>query len=222
MSNEYPGGVSTAEAAAGFAKVAEAMAESNTAPVMPEAVTLEELEALAATGAFSDEEEAARQPWAIRDDGAADWAVQKIAIEREELERIKALAAEQKKRIDDKVEAAQRRYDSATAFLTGKLAQYFQTVPHKATKTKQSYRLLSGSLTMKIGQPSMKMNEGVLLDHLKASGLSQYIKTEERVTWGEYKKRLEITEAGAIDKETGELVEGVDIEIKPDVFTVDV
>ena len=45
MSNEYPGGVSTAEAAAGFAKVAEAMAESNTAPVMPEAVTLEELEA---------------------------------------------------------------------------------------------------------------------------------------------------------------------------------
>lgn len=185
-----------------------------------QAVTLDELEGLAMYDL--PEEEQQSYFWRIADDSCADWAVSKIAAERAELERIKALAQEQIDRIKLKVAAAEKRYENGTAFLTSKLAEYFETVEHKTTKTKHSYRLLSGSLVKKIGGSALKLDESKLLEYLKASGQTDLIKTEETPRWGEYKKRLQIAGDQVIDTITGEIVEGVLIEEKPDVFSVDV
>lgn len=111
---------------------------------------------------------------------------------------------------------------TAPRFLTGKLAEYFETVPHKTTKTKHSYRLLSGTLVKKIGGRTMKQDDDALLAYLKASDNEDMIQTTEKPKWGEFKKRLEIVGGQIVDKTTGELVEGVQIIEKPDTFTVDV
>lgn len=217
-------GTTTAEAAEAIAAATAAMAEASTVPatVEPPAVTLDELEGMD-MDAFADGDEAGtRQEWRITDDGCADWAVRKIAEERAELARIKELADAQIQRIEEKVAAAERRCDNGTRFLTSKLAEYFHTVPHKVTKTKQSYRLLSGSLTLKLGQPTMKPDDEKLVQYLKDAGLTDLIKTEEKAKWGEYKKQLQIVGASVVDKNTGEIVEGVTVETKPDTFTVDV
>lgn len=124
--------------------------------------------------------------------------------------------------LQQRVEAAQRRYENGTRFLTGKLAEYFETVPHKTTKTKHSYRLLSGTLVKKIGGRTMKQDDDALLAYLKASDNEDMIQTTEKPKWGEFKKRLEIVGGQIVDKTTGELVEGVQIIEKPDTFTVDV
>ena len=118
--------------------------------------------------------------------------------------------------------AAERRFQNGTRFLTGKLAEYFETVPHKTTKTKASYRLLSGTLTRKFGGTTMKQDDEKLVQFLKDSGQLEFIKTEEKPRWGDFKKRLEIMGGSVVDKETGEIVEGVTVETKPDTFTVDV
>ena len=118
--------------------------------------------------------------------------------------------------------AAERRFENGTRFLTSKLAEYFETVPHKTTKTKASYRLLSGTLTRKFGKASMEKDDDKLVEFLKASGNLEFIKTEERPKWGEYKKRLEIMGGSVVDKETGEIVDGVKAIEKPDTFSVDV
>ncbi len=112
--------------------------------------------------------------------------------------------------------------DRGTRFLTGKLAEYFETVPHKTTKTKASYRLLSGTLTRKFGGTTMKQDDEKLVQFFKDSGQLEFIKTEEKPRWGDFKKRLEIIGGSVVDKETGEIVEGVTVETKPDTFTVDV
>lgn len=104
----------------------------------------------------------------------------------------------------------------------GKIAEYFETVPHKTTKTKHSYRLLSGTLVKKIGGRTMKQDDDALLAYLKASDNEDMIQTTEKPKWGEFKKRLEIVGGQIVDKTTGELVEGVQIIEKPDTFTVDV
>lgn len=139
-----------------------------------------------------------------------------------ELDRITSLADSQIEKIQQRVEAAQRRYENGTRFLTGKLAEYFETVPHKTTKTKHSYRLLSGTLVKKIGGRTMKQDDDALLAYLKASDNEDMIQTTEKPKWGEFKKRLEIVGGQIVDKTTGELVEGVQIIEKPDTFTVDV
>ena len=187
-----------------------------------QAVTLEELEGIDMAAFAETEEPEGRKEWRIADDSAADWAVQKIAEERAEFARMEALAAEKIAGINEKLEAARRRCENGTAYLTSKLAQYFETVPHKETKTKHSYRLLSGTLVKKIGGATMEKDDTKLIEHLRASGHEEFIQLTAKPMWGEYKKRLQIQGGVVIDTETGELVEGVTVTEKPDTFTVDV
>ena len=213
------------------AQLVEGMSSSEAAEALallgkPEApapsVTLEELEGIDDALWTQEETEGPRPAWRITDDGCADWACRKIAEEKAELDRIRELAEAQIQKIEEKLAAAERRYENGTRFLTGKLAEYFETVPHKATKTKESYRLLSGTLTRKYGGAQMKQDDAQLVQYLKDSGQLEFIKTEEKPKWGEFKKRLEIMGGSAVDKETGEIVEGVQIIEKPDTFSVDV
>lgn len=200
----------------------EATAVPTTEPEAP-AVTLDELEGMDMNMFDAEETESAPRPvWRITDDGCADWACRKIAEEKTELDRITALGESQIEKIQQRIDAAQRRYENGTRFLTGKLAEYFETVPHKTTKTKHSYRLLSGTLVKKIGGNTMKQDDDTLLAYLKASGNEDMIQNTEKPKWGEFKKRLEIVGGQIVDKTTGELVEGVQIIEKPDTFTVDV
>ena len=223
----------TAASAAGIAtdKAGKALAEAGAAMAAPAAqeepqapaVTLDELEGMDDALWTQDEaEDAPRPAWRITDDGCADWACRKIAEEKAELDRIRELADAQIQKIEEKVAAAERRFQNGTRFLTGKLAEYFETVPHKTTKTKASYRLLSGTLTRKFGGTTMKQDDEKLVQFLKGSGQLEFIKTEEKPRWGDFKKRLEIMGGSVVDKETGEIVEGVTVETKPDTFTVDV
>lgn len=202
----------------------EAAANTEEAPQESElpAVTLDELEGMDMDTFGQQDEEAPRPAWRITDDSCADWAVQKIAEEKAELNRIKELADAQIQKIEEKVAAAERRFQNGTSFLTGKLAEYFRTVPHKETKTKHSYRLLSGTLSMKLGGPQLKQDDDKLVEYLKASGNTELIKTEEKPMWGDFKKRLKIMGGSVVDTTTGEIVDGVQIIEKPDIFTVDV
>lgn len=186
------------------------------------AATLDELDSLDMDVFSADEPAGEFMGWRIADDDTADWAVAKIAEERAELDRIKALADEKISRIMEQVHAAEKRYENGTAYLTNKLAEYFHTVPHKKTKTTESYRLLSGTLKMKIGGVAMKQDDEKLLEFLKASGNVDMIKTTEKPMWGEYKKRLEIIGGQIVDNTTGEIVEGVEVIEKPDNFTVEI
>ena len=118
------------------AEIKEAIAAPTTEPETP-AVTLDELENMDMNMFDAEETESAPRPaWRIADDGCADWACRKIAEEKTELDRITALGESQIEKIQQRIDAAQRRYENGTRFLTGKLAEYFETVPHKTTKTK--------------------------------------------------------------------------------------
>lgn len=191
------------------------------------AVTVDELEsmdreALASMEALASKEPGAVKVFKITDDSLADWAVRKIADERAELARLKELADEQIARIMEKVAAAEKRCENNTSFMTSKLAEYFETVPHKETKTKHSYRLLSGALVKKIGGVTMEKDDEKLLEYFKNSGNDDMIQTVEKPKWGEFKKRLEIVGGQIIDTDTGEIVEGVEIVTKADTFVVEI
>ena len=197
---------------------AAAQVEQQEAP----AVTLDELEDLNMEAFAYQEAPEGKGDWRIADDSCADWAVRKIAEEKAELNRIKELAAEQVARIEMKLAAAERRYENGTSYLTAKLAEYFETVPHKKTKTQLSYRLLSGTLKKKLGSMGMKQDDEKLLEYLKTTGNEDMITITEKPKWGEFKKRLEIVAGQIVDTETGEFVEGVEIVQNPDKFTVDI
>ena len=159
----------------------------------------------------------------IDDDNKADWAIRKIDEERQEYDRIRELAGEQIARIEQKVGAAERRFNQRTSYLRSLLGSYFMQVPHRKTKTQESYRLLSGSLVLKLPKVKPVYEEDELVEYLKENGMPDYIKTEEKARWGEFKKLLDLS-AGVypVIKDTGEVVDCIRIEETPAEFKVEV
>lgn len=144
----------------------------------------------------------------ITDDKLADWAIRKIKGEEEEKERLIGLANQQIADLQAKIEDLNKYYDNKTGFLKSCLQQYFDTVPHKETKTQETYKLLSGSLVFK--KPSTKIiyDENNLLVYLKESGDKTFIKTKESVNWADFKKDLAINNDGmVVDTATGEILD---------------
>lgn len=192
-------------------------ASAATADMLP-AITLDELEQVDLGSVAQDE----RAPFRITDDRCADWAIRKIAEERSEYNRLKELADQQKAAIEEKVEAARRRMENGTAFLTSCLADFFNTVPHKTTKTTEKYRLLSGTLTLKKGTVKAEVDDSKLVPWLRENGYGDLVKVEESAKWGELKKLLAYTGEIATIQSTGEIVEGVTAYETPATFTVDI
>ena len=150
------------------AEQADVEATTTQEPELLPAATLDELEQVD-LGTVAEGE---RAPFRITDDRCADWAIRKIADERSEYDRLKALADEQIAAINEKVAAARKRMENGTSYLTSCLADFFATVPHKETKTTEKYRLLSGTLTFKKGTTKTKLDETKLVPWLKANGYS--------------------------------------------------
>jgi len=156
----------------------------------------------------------------IDNDKLAEWALKKIREEKEEFERIKALAEEIIAEANFKIEQARKRYEANSAFLTGKLAEYFEKVPKKATKTQETYRLLSGNLIRKFATVKPTPDKEKLTQWLKANGYTEYIKTIEEPIWGEFKKLISTEGNLPIIKDTGEIVEGVTLVETPPEFKI--
>ena len=167
-----------------------------------------------------EQPEEAEKSFSITDDNTADWALKKIAEERKELERLKAIAQQQVEEIELKIKHLEETTERKTAFLKGCLAQYFETVPHKATKTQETYKLLSGSLVFKLPKQNLVKDDTKLLNYLHENGMEEYIKTEEKPIWAEFKKTLSIVDGKVIDTSTGEVVEAVKAEETAGVFDV--
>lgn len=160
------------------------------------------------------------EAWKITNDSAADWAVRKIKEEQDEYARLNALAHDQISEINMKIEAAEKRMQNKTSYLKSKLAEYFGTVPHRETKTQAKYRLLSGELVFTKEKQTFEKDDETLLAYLKESGNKEFVKTEEKPIWGEFKKLLTIVDGKAVNSETGEVIDCIRISTKEATFDV--
>lgn len=159
----------------------------------------------------------------IDSDVKAEWAVRKIRERRRECERIVALCNMQKAFYTDQAMKEQQQAERDNAYLMDLLAAYFETVPHRKTKTTESYRLAIGVL--KRVQPSPEIRRDSAKEDLLAwvkSNAPHFLKVTEDVDWAGLKKECEITEAGVIYKETGEIVTGVEVIPRAVRFDVEV
>lgn len=149
----------------------------------------------------------------IDNDNKADWALRQIRDEYAERDRLIEIAKMQIEELKARIEELNEQYENKVSFLRGSLCEYFQTVPHKETKTQSSYKLLSGSLVLK--KESEKItheNDDALVSWLKESGHEDLIKVTVAPNWVEVKKLLDVVDGKVIDTTSGEVVDACDIE----------
>lgn len=164
------------------------------------------------------------QGFVINNDNKASWALKVIKQEQEETERFLRTADKQIEELTKKKEALKADLDRRTGYLKGLLYRYFETVPHKETKTQQTYKLLDGQLVFK--KPSVKIvkpeDDETLISYLEQNQ-PELVEIVKKAVWCEFKKNLTITDdGGVVDMATGEKLDFVKTEETEGSFDVKV
>lgn len=147
-------------------------------------------------------------------DAKAEWALQKIREARADRDRWVSW-------YEDKIAEIKEQTDFDTMNLERLLMDYFATVPHKVTKTQESYKLPGGKLVLKTQNPEYKHDDKTIIEWAKKNGLAQYVKTEEKLAWQDLKDATAVFE-GHIVTDDGEIVPGVEVTNRDAKFIVEV
>ncbi len=161
-----------------------------------------------------------QESFSVSCDNSAEWAIKKIAEETAEAQRFINVCDTMIKEYQFKRQKAQEHLDTKTSYLKGLLQQYFETVPHKATKTQETYKLPSGTLKRKFGGVEYVRNDEVLLAWLQDNNHEKFIKIKESPDWAELKKTVTISGNSVVTAE-GEIVGGVMVTEKEDKFEIE-
>lgn len=152
--------------------------------------------------------------WLIEDDHNADWAIKKIKEAQAEADRWRQYYTAM-------IEKEEKRAERTISFMKAKLREYFDSVPHKETKTTEKYPLPSGELVLKKPKKVFNHDDSVLLNWLKENGFSEFVKVTEKPDWAGFKKRLTEDSNGIIcDSETGLVCDAVTSEMSEPDFEV--
>lgn len=157
----------------------------------------------------------------VDNDKKAEWALSKIRALKADMARYVAVCDDMITEYEAKKKAAQERYEQETSWFKSQLAQYFESVPKRKTKTQEVYELPGGTLRKKYPAPQYKRDNKKLVAWLKDSGMSDYIKVSESADWATLKKGIQVQGNVAIT-EDGEIVEGVIVIERPPTFEVEV
>lgn len=155
----------------------------------------------------------------VTDDRKADWAIEKVLESVAERDRITAIADARIKELQMQKQAVAEKCNSTTQYLTDKLFGYFQTVKPAETKTQKIYKLLSGKLVLKQQQPEYQRDESQMLAWAEQNA-PDYIKVAKSVSWADLKKASAVVDDVLVYQGTGEVVPGVVVKARPDVFEV--
>ena len=154
------------------------------------------------------------KPFEITSDSTAEWAMRKIAEARND-------TLKWQQHFVSQLENIRKANEETEAFFTSCLARYFDTVPHKATKTQSKYVLPCGELVLKRQQPEFVRDDSVLAPFLLANGMEGFVKMKLSTDWAELKKHCVLMEDGSVvDGGTGLVLAGVTAEKRPDKFEV--
>lgn len=150
----------------------------------------------------------------IDTDAKAGWALDKIREARADRDRWVEWYKAQIEKI-----TAQTDFD--TMNLERMLADYFATVPHKQTKTQESYALPGGKLVLKTQNPEFKRDDKTVIEWLKQNGGNQYIKIEEKLDWSALKGDTAVFDGNIVNVD-GEIIPGIEVIDRDPKFIVEV
>lgn len=165
--------------------------------------------------AYIEDEQVTVEPsFTVTDDRKAEWCLKKIREAKAEKDFWKRYYDAQYKAIE---EAA----DTTIANMEFLLQGYFESVPHKVTDTQENYKLPSGKLVLKRQEPEYDRNDEAVIEWLEENQKSEYVKVKKSLDWAGLKKTLTVVGDRLADSE-GEIVPGINVVARPDVFKVEV
>ena len=165
----------------------------------------------------------------IENDGQTDWALEKIIDLKEKQKENEELAEERKAPLEKKIakiEAWQDRQNEKLQdnieYFEGLLTEYGMKLKEDDEDIK-THSLPFGKLKFRKQRPKWKYHDSMLLlNSLKKADRDDLIKIKESVDKRELKKQVEVAGNQVVNPETGEVIEGVEVQERGEKFSIDV
>ena len=152
-----------------------------------------------------------KQAFRIESKDQAIWATRKIAQKvKEQRQNLEAAQAEID-RINNWMESENGKLDQEIQFFEALLESYFYRLREEDPKLK-SLKLPHGTLKLRKQQPKFEYDEDKLLPWVKENLVSALV----------IKESVSKTTVKDYIKETGEVVPGVEVEVRPEKFSIEV
>ena len=169
---------------------------------------------------------AEKKPFAVTDEASAEWCLEKL----EENAKARALIDEQYEQMTARYEKwradALAEIESNDLYLKGLLETW--AAEKIADGKKKSVKLPSGVIgfraggkTWTMGDEKIEATPPALLAFVKQDDDS-FVKVQESVRWGDYKKTLRVMEDGRVVSATGQIIEGMTVTQGAPSFYVDI
>ena len=104
-------------------------------------------------------------------------------------------------------------------YFTALLESYFDTVPHKATKTSEKYKLPSGVLVRKAQAPEYERDDAQIIAWC-AENAPSCVENVPKLKWTALKGMITENNGQAVEELTGEVVPGIKIVPRDPIFAV--
>lgn len=163
------------------------------------------------------EEQEERAPFIVDDDEKAEWCLTQIRQKKTEIEKWVEHYDKLKSKIVDKLTSDINWFEAS---LRSYMMQVHEEGGTRITKTQEAYDLPSGKIVMKKQAPEYTRDDAAILEWLEENN-PDLIKITKTVDWAGLKKTLTAFGENVVD-ENGEVVPGITITERPDVFKVEV
>ncbi len=149
------------------------------------------------------------EPFTVKDDKSADWALRKIREHEAHIAEVEAFAEERIHEIQAWAESATKSARDSIQYLSGLLEAYHRQL-FAANPTLKTIKLPAGELQLRQQQPQFNRDNDRLLAWLKANR-PEFVRVAEEPDWANVKRTFAVHNGRLVDPDTGEVVDGVDV-----------
>ena len=163
-----------------------------------------------------------KEEFKVTDLDGANWCFRKLKSKAEKAKEIEQIYDKEATRLKEWKKKELEEIDRDVAYFEGLITAYL--VKEKATDPKFKISTPYGKASTRKNQPNFEyLDKGqAFIDWAKENEYFDLIRVKEEPIKTEVKARFDINEDKLIDKETGEVVEGITITQKPDSIIIKV
>ena len=167
---------------------------------------------------YLDQQEGVTQErFAIESETEANWALRKIKQIEDQRKNNLELANAEIEKINSWKDQVNKQADNEVNHFQSLLDEYARKCRLADPKFK-SLKLPNGKIGFRKQQPKWNYDDQKLLEHLKANGHDELIRIKEEPDKTAIKKVFKLNQNSVIDPSTGEIVEGISVELREDAF----
>jgi|SRR5690625_338928 len=152
-----------------------------------------------------------KERFKIENDEQAEWALRKIIESENEEERVNQFAETQIRQIENwRAKQLEKTFNDKEYF-NGLLSEYLHS-KRQEDKDFKSITLPSGNVGFRKKPAKWIYKDEVVLKTLEGENLNDFIKVEKKLDKRAIKKAFEVVDGKVINAETGQVIEGIEIQ----------